>query len=106
MPLDDPARYAAFDALAIPEKVRLGWIVSEVSRVLTPKFIVPRGDLPVGTVSLEAKYYITTAGGDRWMLVKTHAYQLPDGSVRGGPDPLYIRLGAVTFTRSKHRPRG
>ncbi len=59
-----------------------------------PKYIVPYGDLPEGTVS-EIVYYRLKVNG--WKLVKAHQYRLPDGSIQGGPDPKYIVIDDAVF---------
>lgn len=102
--LSDQERYSAFRELNLQEKVRLGWeekgwLERRVKESPKPKYIVPKGDLPVGTVGQLITYFIITRDGQRWPLVKTHQYKLPNGRITGGPDPLYIRLFDVVFTR-------
>ena len=92
--IENSLRYSIFHGLDLEAKA--GTIIDILIRTLPgpPKYITPHGDLPVGTVS-EIVRYIVRANG--WVVVKAHQYRLPDGSIRGGPDPKYIRLGDIVF---------
>lgn len=97
--LSDNERYAAFRELNLSEKVRTGWVEEIVSDRPGPiKYTRPWGNLPRGTISQVVRYVVKSNG---WELVKVHRYRLPNGQIRGGPDPLYIRLYDVVFTRAK-----
>ena len=90
----DSLRYRIFHSLRLDEEVS-DIIELRVKRLTGPSpNIVPHGDLPVGTVS-EILNYSVKANGHR--LVKAHQYRLPDGTIRGGPDPKYIRIDDVIF---------
>ena len=94
VPVPDALRYRILHSLRLNEKVS-DTIELEVRRLTGPSpNIVPHGDLPVGTVSEILNYRVKVNG---YRLVKAHQYRLPDGSVRGGPDPKYIRIDDVTF---------
>ncbi len=101
--LSDQERYAIFLELNIPTKVIQGWIEEEIKTSHRPQYIEPLGDLPVGTVGQQIKYFVKLANGERWELAKVHQYRLPDGTIRGGPDPLYICLDDVVLTRTEKR---
>ena len=102
--LTDPERYAAFRELSLSDKQRMGWVEVETEdRPGPPKYIRGRLPFPTGTVPQVLRYWIRLSGGGRWLLAKIHQYKLPDGSIRGGPDPLYIRLYDVTLTRVEKR---
>jgi len=94
VPVPNALRYRILHSLRLDEKVS-DTIELEVKQLTGPSpNIVPHGDLPVGTVS-EILNYRVKVNGHR--LVKAHQYRLPDGSIRGGPDPKYIRIDDATF---------
>ena len=94
--IPDPLRYSIFHSLNLEAKV--GSIIETRIETLPgpPKYITPKGNLPVGTVS-ELIYYRVRANG--WVVVKAHQYRLPNGTVRGGPDPKYIRLDDIVLVK-------
>ena len=100
--LANDARYAAFQELFIEEKVAKGWIRPVVTNLRgPPKYIRPHGYLPPGTVGQVIEYFVQPENDEPWMLVKVHQYRLPNGSITGGPDPLYIRLHDVVLAREE-----
>jgi hypothetical protein len=96
VPICDTLRYQILNSLALDDKVP-DLIEVQIKQLKgPPKYISPHGDLPVGTVSEILDYRIKING---WRLVKAHQYRLPDGSIRGGPDPLYICIDDAIFVR-------
>jgi hypothetical protein len=102
--LSDQERYAAFSELLLEEKLEKGWIEVEIDNRPGPIKIVPwKTPFPKDTVAQKIRYFIRAKSGERWPLAKVHQYKLPDGQIRGGPDPLTIRLNDVILTRrEKH----
>ncbi len=96
VPVPDALRYRILHSLRLDEKVS-DTIELQVKRLTGPSpNIVPHGDLPVGTVS-EVLNYKVKVNGHR--LMKAHQYRLPDGSIKGGPDPKYIRIDDAIFVQ-------
>ena len=96
VPVPDALRYRILHSLQLNAKVS-DTIELQVKSLTGPSpNIVPHGDLPVGTVS-EILSYSVKANGHR--LVKAHQYRLPDGSIRGGPDPKYICIDDAIFVQ-------
>ena len=92
--ISDEIRYSLLDALGLDEKVP-DIIDLEIKQLKGPPiFIVPYGDLPVGTVSEILNFTVKING---WKLVRAHQYRLPDGTVKGGPDPKYIKIDDAVF---------
>ena len=97
---EDTFRYHLFTILDLAAKVQRGDIELVVKNHSGPtKYIVPNGDLPEGTISQTLHYRLPAPNG--WRLVKAHQYLLPDGSIRGGPDPLYIRIDDLIVMRGQ-----
>ena len=98
--LPDRERYHIFEILDLFSKVKRGVIEIKVkSHPGPPKYIVPFGDLPEGTVSQTLQFRLPLPSG--WKIVKAHQYLLPDGSIRGGPDPLYICIDDLVIARAQ-----
>ena len=98
--LSDAVRYAVFRSLGLDQKIPATIDLRIKTKPGPSVPIVPEGDLPEGTVSEILQYTVKVNG---WRLVKAHQYRLPDGTIRGGPDPLYIRLDDVVICRAKDR---
>ena len=93
-PIPDDIRYSLLDALRLDEKVP-DIVHLEIKQLKgPPRFIVPYGDLPVGTVSEILNFTVRING---WKLVRAHQYRLPDGTVKAGPDPKYIKIDDAVF---------
>ncbi len=100
--LSNEERYRIFADLNLEAKAKAGLIEKNVEdRPVPPKYIAGRLPFPPGTVSQKIYYMITPQDGEPWLLAKVHQYLLPDGTIRGGPDPLYIRLHDVVLTRTE-----
>jgi len=88
-------RYQVFESLDLDSKVETGILERSITQRPGPSpNIVPYGDLPVGTVSEIVEFKVVANG---WRLVRAHQYRLPNGEVRGGPDPKYIRLDDIVI---------
>ncbi len=91
--LSDDERYHILDLLAILRKGPDFIAKRETIRPGPPKY----GALPPGTVSVITHFILKING---WEIMKSHHYRLPDGSVTGGPDPLYMCIDDAVFVRS------
>ena len=102
--LTDTERYGVLRELDLENKARNGLIQRVTNnRPGPPKYIRGKFPFPVGTIPQMITYSIQPQTGRLWILAKVHQYQLPDGSIRGGPDPLFIRLDDVVLTRMEKR---
>ena len=101
VPVPDELRYEILASLGLPGKVSRTIEEQVITKPGPPLYILPHGDLPVGTVSQLLKYRVKSNG---WRLLTAHQYVLPTGEIRGGPDPLYINLDDVVICRAKDFP--
>lgn len=95
--LPDSDRYAIFHSLDLVNKD--DFIMVEVENHRGP----PKYDLPLGTISQIVRYKVPSHhinADDDWTVVKAHQYLFPDGTIHGGPDPLYICLDDIVIGRS------
>ena len=92
--IQNPLRYDIFHSLDLEAKA--DDIIDIIIETLPgpPKHITPKGDLPVGTVSEIVRYKVRATN---WVVVKAHQYRLPNGTIRGGPDPKYICLDDIVL---------
>lgn len=88
--LSDADRYSIFNSLRLEEKIST---VIRKEIVNKPGPITSKG-LPPGTIS-QIVYYIVN--GAEWKLVKAHQYKLPDDTIKGGPDPKYMRFDDIVL---------
>jgi hypothetical protein len=97
----DSLRYQVFNALQLESKVSKT-VEKTVIKRGAPKYIHPYGNLPPGTVSEHITYTIKLNG---YQIAKVHQYRLPDGTIRGGPDSLFMRLDDIVICRQKDFPQ-
>ncbi len=90
--LSNDERYDIFHSLELDSKTP-GFVEVEITTLKGPT----RYNVPPGTVSQIARYRIRSNG---WQIAKAHWYLFPDGSIRGGPDPLYMRFDDVIISRA------
>ena len=89
-PVTDEVRYSILHSLQLENKIST-YISLEIEPRPGP---VKYHTLPPDTVSEILRYRVKANG---WVVVKAHQYRLPDGSIRGGPDPKYIRIDDAVF---------
>lgn len=91
-------RYDLFHSLQLEEKFAKHTLIRK--EVKDKRGPINAAGLPEGTISQVIKYIIN---GAEWTVAKVHQYKLPDGRIKGGPDPIYMCFDDVVIVREEKR---